>query len=114
MLELRSGNAYIHELRPGGLKDCSRLLNLYFGSQSTLITVFIELQCSLVLYDGVLKQLLFRIEGSGGEVINREIGVHGQVHHRQIGSACLCLLSIGLYILADATPRVNLIRNVER
>ena len=106
MLVLCPGNSHIHELRPRGFKNRSSLLNLHFGSQSALISFFIELQCLLVLRDRVLQQLLFGIEGSRREVINRQIGVHRQIHHRQISSARLRLLSIGLDILADPTPRV--------
>ena len=82
VLVLCSGNSHVHELRPGRFKDGSCLLNFHFGRQATIVSVLIKLQSLPELSDSILKQLLFGIQGSGCEVINCQIGVHGQIHHR--------------------------------
>ena len=71
MLVLGAGYSHVDQLCSGRFKYRSRLCHVYFRCQASLISVFIELQCLFVLCDGVSKQLLFGIEGSHGEVVDR-------------------------------------------
>ena len=114
MLVLRTRNVDVDHLRAGCFQNRPRLLHFYFGGEASVVQVFIQLICLLVLRDGVFQQLFFSVQAACREVIHGKRGVQAQVDYRQIGGARLRLLPIRFHVLANPAPCICLVRQVGR
>ena len=114
MLVLRAGNSNIDGLCASGLKLGLGLLDLDVGGNASCIAALDQLQGLLILGNGRIQKLLFGIQEAGLEIVQGQLGMHGQVHGGEVGCAGLCLVARGLDGAAHASPNVELVGELER
>jgi len=89
-------------------------IDFYIGRESALVSVLVQLKRLLILRNGILQQFFLGVQTSCRKVIDCQSRMHTQVHHGEISGTRLRLLSIRLHIAAYSSPRIHLVRKVNR
>ena len=110
---LRAGHGRVNQLRARAFQLRAGLLDVELRGHALIETVHCELELFLIVPDGAFQQRVGGVAAAQFEVIGGEFGLRAEAGSLQIGGAGLRREGVGRNLIADASPGVGFVRELE-